>query len=225
MSRTEIGTYEDIRGWLRVRLADRKTGRSMRERTVWEPVDCGYALAAYLALPEEVLGGGIANVPRGLLEASGVSGRRAMADALAGSVALDLPKLTTIENMLFGDRSENLFVAGDLPEDGTLLVLTTEEGVLGASVLFYPNVQEQIGRMTGGDYYVLPSSVHEVLIMPDTGRYGPEELAAMVRAVNEKEVSPEERLGNRVLRYRADLGRLQVAADMDRSLGRGRERG
>ena len=38
----------------------------------------------------------------------------------------------------------------------------------------------------------------------------------MVQDINEQEVSPKERLGNRVLHYRADLKELQVAADMDR---------
>ncbi len=225
MGRAEFGTYEDIRDYLRVRLVDMNSNRKMLENTIYEPVDCGYALAAYMELPEEFLGGGIANVPRHMLEAAGVSVRRAMLDAKTGSMAADFPKLNTIENMLFGDRSENLFVAGDVPKDGTLLVLTTEDGVLGAAVLFYPEMQKRIGKMVGGDYYVLPSSVHEVLIMPDNGKWNAAELAAMVRAINEREVSPEERLGNRVLHYRTDLQKLQVAADLDRSAGREAGRG
>ena len=103
-----------------------------------------------------------------------------------------------------------------MPEDAQLLVLTTEDGILGASTLYYPGMTDRIARIVGGNYYVLPSSVHEVLIMPEGGRMSPEEMAQMVREINENEVSPKERLGNRVLHYREDLLLLQVAADTDR---------
>jgi len=41
----------------------------------------------------------------------------------------------------------------------------------------------------------------------------------------ESEASPEERLGNKVLHFRSDLQKLQVAADMDHDKERGKERG
>ena len=71
---------------------------------------------------------------------------------------------------------------------------------------------------------MLPSSVHEVLIMPDDGHTNAKDLAMMVRDINEHEVSPEERLGNKVLYFRTDLQKLQVAADMDHEKDRGKER-
>ena len=43
--------------------------------------------------------------------------------------------------------------------------------------------------------------------------------------INEHEVNPEERLGNKVLHFRTDLQKLQVAADMDRDHDLGKERG
>ena len=46
----------------------------------------------------------------------------------------------------------------------------------------------------------------------------------MVQQINEAEVSPQERLGNKVLHFRSDLQKLQVAADMDHDKERGKER-
>ena len=103
-----------------------------------------------------------------------------------------------------------------MPEGELMLVLTTEEGYLGASALFYTDMQKRIGEIVGGDYYVIPSSVHEVLIMPELGQMNPNDMAAMVKEINELQVAPDERLGNRVMHYRADLDKLQVVADMDR---------
>jgi hypothetical protein len=64
-----------------------------------------------------------------------------------------------------------------------------------------------------------------VLILPDRGQADPKELAIMVQQINEAEGSPQERLGNKVLHFRSDLQKLQVAADMDHYKERGKERG
>ena len=58
--------------------------------------------------------------------------------------------------------------------------------------------------------------MHEVLILPDNGEQTPSELARMVKEINENEVSPQDRLCNRVLRFHAETQELTVAADPDR---------
>ena len=60
--------------------------------------------------------------------------------------------------------------------------------------------------------------------IPQNNRMTPEEMARMVRDINENEVYPDERLGNRVLHYRGDLQLLQVAADVDRNIASREER-
>ena len=42
-------------------------------------------------------------------------------------------------------------------------------------------VLDKIGELLGSDFYVLPSSVHEVLIVPDNGNMQTKELENMVR--------------------------------------------
>ena len=96
---------------------------------------------------------------------------------------------------------------------------------MGAAALFYPGIQEKIARAIGNqDYYVLPSSVHEVIIIPDTGELSAMALAGMVFDVNMKLVDREERLGNRVLRYNRDTKELSVAADLDKNRSMDMER-
>lgn len=220
MNSYEIRSYDDIRDSLRVRLMDIRGNAETLENAVYEPVGCGLALVAYMEMPEEIAAGGIANVPRGLAEnMPGTSPETVLEDAINGSVAAGSPRLCSIQDMLFGSvtgrEPENYLYSGNTPED-QLLVLTTEEGRLGASALLYPGMQEQIGKIVGGDYFVLPSSVHEVLILPDNGEQTPSELAKMVKGINENEVAPHDRLCNRVLRFRSDTQELTVAADPDR---------
>lgn len=55
----------------------------------------------------------------------------------------------------------------------------------GASLLLQEDIRKQIGECLGSDYFVLPSSIHEVLILPDNGMFEVPELNAMVQEVNE----------------------------------------
>ena len=96
------------------------------------------------------------------------------------------------------------------------MVLTTEGGLLGASAYFYPGMKEKIAEVIGGNYYVLPSSVHEVLILPEHGAMSAKELGQMVKSINETEVAPKDRLCNRVFRYDSQTRELSIAADPDR---------
>lgn len=85
--------------------------------------------------------------------------------------------------------------------ESEMVVLTNRDRREGAAVLFYPGVQETIRYVMNKDYYVLPSSRHEVLIVPaDDGR-NPEELRMIVREINATQVDKEDRLSNEVYLY------------------------
>lgn len=86
-------------------------------------------------------------------------------------------------------------------EPSPLWVATVEGGQNGAGVIQYPGFLDQAAEALGGDFYVLPSSVHEVLLVADDGSMEIGYLEEMVRSVNETEVSPAERLSNNVYHY------------------------
>ena len=87
--------------------------------------------------------------------------------------------------------------------DMPMLVLTNGSGSFGASLIIHPDIQEKIAECMGGDYYVLPSSVHEVIIVPADGstELSVRELNDMVRQINETQVAPEEQLSDKVQYY------------------------
>lgn len=220
MNSYEIRSYEDIRDSLRVRLMDIKGNAETLENAVYEPVGCGLALVAYMELPDEISAGGIANVPAGLIRnMPGVDARKVLEDAMEGSIGSDDVKLCAIQDMvmspIFGEEPENYLLSDHAPEEG-VMVLTTGKGRLGASAYFYPCMDIEIGKRLGRDYFVLPSSVHEVLIMPDNGQITPMELAKMVKEINETQVAPQDRLCNKVFRFNVATSELTVAADPDR---------
>ena len=60
---------------------------------------------------------------------------------------------------------------------------------------------ERIAETLGQDYFILPSSIHECLILPDDGTYERGELERMVREINRRELLPQEVLSDRVYHY------------------------
>ena len=84
-----------------------------------------------------------------------------------------------------------------------MYVATNQDKVQGAAVMFYPDFMDQAAKELGGDIFILPSSVHEVLILPDDGNMNAQELKEMVTTINASEVSPEDRLTDSVYHYDA----------------------
>lgn len=87
------------------------------------------------------------------------------------------------------DPDEILFVAG-VPDQ-----------THGAAVIAYPNFFENAAEKLGGDYFIIPSSIHEVLLVKDTGEMNARDLAAMIREVNATEVAPEDVLTDHAYHY------------------------
>ena len=81
-------------------------------------------------------------------------------------------------------------------DPGYMWVVSTSSNVFGAAAILCPDLIRKVQDRVGTEFYVLPSSVHEVLAIPKDGSFDPAELAMLVQSVNEAEVRPEERLSN-----------------------------
>ena len=106
--------------------------------------------------------------------------------------------INTIMARLIGIPANELDTPEDVPEQ---IVVTNNENAFGASALFYPEVMEELARRHKGNYFILPSSIHEIITVPDDGKITYEELKEMVTEINHAQVSPEERLTDEVYYY------------------------
>lgn len=89
------------------------------------------------------------------------------------------------------------------PPDDMLFVVTNKQNVYGAGAIADPAFTEKAGKLMQGDYFILPSSIHEVLLLRDDGNMDYRALEAMVREINVTQVAPEERLSDQVYHYDA----------------------
>ena len=60
---------------------------------------------------------------------------------------------------------------------------------------------EKIAEKTGKNYYIIPSSVHEVILLEETGEEKAEDLKKIIREVNRTHVSAEEVLSDNLYFY------------------------
>ena len=94
-------------------------------------------------------------------------------------------------------------------------VATTDDRSRGAAVIAYPGLLEEAVRIMGGSYYVLPSSIHEVLLLSAKTDFDYLGLEELVRDVNSSFVAEKERLSDHVYYYDADNGTFGLAAKLD----------
>ena len=108
-------------------------------------------------------------------------------------------RLSDVIKELSGD-----FTIGDGRAD--LRILTNREKLNGASVILYDGVLEREAKEAGGDIYVIPSSVHEVLLVKKDEGMDVSDIAAMIKDINETMVSPEEVLSDSLYSYSSESG-------------------
>ena len=94
----------------------------------------------------------------------------------------------------------------DALSENCLHVLSNYRKINGAATILYPKVLEQIYEGFSGNFFVIPSSIHEVLLIKETRETEEEFLNRMVREVNESQVEPEEVLSDHVYYYSAERG-------------------
>lgn len=96
-------------------------------------------------------------------------------------------------------------------QDNPLHLLTNEEGCFGASVAFYPNVLADCAEALQADLILLPSSIHEWLVLPcEAGRTlsQAEDLRCMVREINHTQLLEKEILSDEIYFYDSELRRM-----------------
>lgn len=84
----------------------------------------------------------------------------------------------------------------------------------GGRAILREDLLREFAQEQGGDFYILPCSVHELLLLKDTGRVTAEELKKMVCEINHGfgMVEPEARLSDSVYYYNKETDRVEIVA-------------
>lgn len=89
-------------------------------------------------------------------------------------------------------------------------VITNTSEINGASVILYPDCLKEIGEHLQEDFFVLPSSIHEMIVVSASEGQELENLEEMVREVNQSCVRPEDILSDHVYWYHCQNNTLEI---------------
>ena len=121
--------------------------------------------------------------------------------------------VTPMEMILSGMQGEeeqpdcDVITAGDFTmtikknAEWDAYIMSNKDKTFGAAAILYPDILRQISERLGAGLYILPSSTHEVILMPDNTGAEAAELFGMVCDVNRKSVVLEEFLADNVYHY------------------------
>lgn len=113
------------------------------------------------------------------------------------------PVLQSLDQMMVDEFPD---ICG-LPHGTDLYVLTNNQGINGAVYMSYEDIIFDFAK-EHGSFYILPSSIHEVILFPRERDEAREELSEMVKEINTYVVADTEYLSDSIYFYDADIGQI-----------------
>lgn len=144
-----------------------------------------------------------------LMEMYGIDEAQLFADAEKNSLANEpivfKPLVDMIKDLISNDEVPN-------PEDVGIVtyIATNKSGFQGAAVAGYPDFAEKAAEAIGGSFYMLPSSVHEFILIKDDGTPKARDLNKMIKNVNETVLEPRDVLSAQCYHYDAKAKVLET---------------
>lgn len=196
----QVLDYSKMKARIYYKLISREKNEELLRQVPWIPW-LDLALVFYLRIPEQIVKNATALIHTSHMEHWGLTLGELYRTASENMKQLSV-LLKPMEDFLEGYNLE-------APNSG-MYVLGTEKKEFGAAVIVRPEVQKMCRERLEEDYYVLPSSVHELILLPVSLAVGREELEQLVHEVNAACVGTEDYLGGRVYRYSSVLGRVKL---------------
>ena len=148
-------------------------------------------------------------VTKPLMEMYGIDEAQLFADAEKNSLANEpivfKPLLDMVKDLISKDEIPN-------PEDVGIVtyIATNTSGFQGAAVAGYPDFCKKAAEAIGGSFYMLPSSVHEFILIKDDGTPKAKDLNRMIKNVNETVLEPRDVLSAQCYHYDAKAKVLET---------------
>lgn len=94
-----------------------------------------------------------------------------------------------------------------------MYILSNRDNINGAGCILYPGILKRFGEAIDGDFYIIPASIHEVILLPIMAGDDFEGLKEIIHDVNEHEISSEEILSDSLYVYRKDIDSVEIMSE------------
>lgn len=201
-----IRDYEWVKEKIIYRLIHREANKDMLEEMPYIAY-LDLAIVFYVLLEVNPYGTATMPVKEEHLELWKVTKEQVYRKACVNTGRLLPYKFQTMHSVIADMTGEKDMEEG---AEDTLYILSNRLRSFGASAILYPGCLKMVGEYLGEDYYVLPSSVHETVIVRKSAASGKVFLSAMVKEINETQVDKEEVLSDRTYYYDRAHERLSM---------------
>ncbi len=149
-------------------------------------------------------------ISNGLLNAQDIPADFIRSQALENIRSSQSYGIRNLEEVLIRMCATKMPYAPDLQSPLQIYILTNIKGFLGAAGLLLENLLTDFAETIGNSFFILPSSIHEVLLVPESGEMDIGTLSEMVCAVNKSHVIPQEVLSDHAYYYDRKTGQIHV---------------
>lgn len=212
---SDIFNYDTVKDQILPRVINFKRNREMLEERPYSRIN-DLAVIYMVDLPN--FNGYGASVPifNSIFEKWRIPLSELHSTAIQNAVTNNAYVLHDIRAMIVGDLSMNYLesdVSSHAAADVPMLVLTTESQLDGAAALANPDILMSVANAVQGDYYILPSSIDELLIISKESAQEngstPKQLGEMVRQVNQQEVEQTSQLSDHIYEFNMENRELR----------------
>ncbi len=198
--------FERIRSRISFRLVSRASNLELLADIPSLPF-LDLAIIFFFTLEDEIIGSSTVLIHNSHLKLWNTTAEELFKLAKSNTRFLTGCEIIPMERLLFPEIEKE-----ELPPSNTaeIFVLSNRTRIFGAACLLYDDILASFADMLQDDFYVLPSSIHEVLLLPMKKSPSPNSLLQMVQEINKKEVAPEDVLSNQLYLYQAKEHRLGI---------------
>lgn len=228
----DLTDYSKMKETLAMEVVSAETNKEMLE-TVPHKMMEDMAVVYRFVLSSDEDGRASVLVTNQMIENMGITAEQLHADAMENAPQIkpaEIKGMTEVLAELMGvEQAEMMGIGPVAPEDEQMYVASVPDKVHGAGVLAYENFMDQAAERAGGDFFILPSSIHEILIVPDNGQMDLKSLEDMVKEVNATQVAPQDKLTDSVYHYDSkekifELGEKFVARQAEKEAEKAAEK-
>lgn len=212
-----IRDYEVMKDRVLFRIVNEEANREYLKNSVYVPF-LDFAICFYLVVGDGEDTGTI-HLTKDMFNTWGVSVEEVYQQAMKNTPILMPYQFKNIADILSGMMAEDSFSEFMNPpefdeKNFSMWVLGNEKQMFGAGAILYEGLMKEISERIGAeDIVILPSSVHECILLPLTDAMDTYYLRSMVHEVNVTNVEPEDRLSENVYLYSRTSAEISILTE------------
>lgn len=192
--------FEAVKGRIAYRLVNLENNRELLADIPFIPY-LDLAICFYYAFGDTQIGEGAILIQRSHMEMWNTDVKELFELAQENTSKLypvEIMRMRTLLESILG--AKELEIIEDI-EPATMYVLTNKKRIQGAAAILYKDVLEDIAQKLGIGFYIIPSSIHEVILIPYNKGMGVDAIKNMIYDVNRTQLEPEEVLSDSLYAY------------------------